>query len=77
MTAALLQNSSIGCKMGGNFESGGVAKRPKATVCKTVIRRFESGRRLFLTTPLIYPQDIYNDASPHPAYHDCGRRDAA
>jgi hypothetical protein len=26
---------------------GGVAKRPKATVCKTVIRRFESGRRLF------------------------------
>jgi hypothetical protein len=25
---------------------GGVAKRPKATVCKTVIRRFESGRRL-------------------------------
>ena len=27
---------------------GGVAKRPKATVCKTVIRRFESGRRLLL-----------------------------
>ena len=26
--------------------SGGVAKRPKATVCKTVIRRFESDRRL-------------------------------
>ncbi len=28
------------------FGRGGVAKRPKATVCKTVIRRFESGRRL-------------------------------
>ncbi len=26
--------------------SGGVAKRSKATVCKTVIRRFESARRL-------------------------------
>ena len=30
-----------------NFQVGGVAKWPKATVCKTVIRRFESGRRLF------------------------------
>jgi hypothetical protein len=28
------------------IQIGGVAKRPKATVCKTVIRRFESGRRL-------------------------------
>jgi hypothetical protein len=32
--------------------TGGVAKRPKATVCKTVIRRFESGRRL-LFLPII------------------------
>ncbi len=27
---------------------GGVAKRTKATVCKTVIRGFESRRRLFI-----------------------------
>ena len=30
------------------FQVGGVAKWSKATVCKTVIRRFESARRLFL-----------------------------
>lgn len=28
---------------------GGVAKWPKATVCKTVIPRFKSGRRLHIT----------------------------
>jgi hypothetical protein len=33
---------------------GDVAKRPKATVCKTVIHRFESGRRLHRST--VQPQ---------------------
>ncbi len=42
----LLQEDSDGGKLGAKFHTGGVAKRPKATVCKTVIRRFESGRRL-------------------------------
>ncbi len=37
-------------RMYSNKEFGGVAKRPKATVCKTVIRRFESARRLFFLT---------------------------
>ncbi len=30
-----------------SFRAGGVAKWPKATVCKTVIRGFDSHRRLF------------------------------
>lgn len=46
MKFALLQNEPITCKISEYFKLGGVAKRPKATVCKTVIRRFESGRRL-------------------------------
>ena len=33
-----------------SISAGGVAKRPKATVCKTVIRGFESHRRLFFST---------------------------
>ena len=48
----LLQKGPLSCTVIGRFFCvGGVAKRPKATVCKTVIRRFESGRRL-----LFYPQ---------------------
>jgi hypothetical protein len=42
-----LQNRVISRKLKEIFEVGGVAKWSKATVCKTVIRRFESGRRLF------------------------------
>ena len=39
------------------YHIGGVAKRPKATVCKTVIRRFESDRRLFLSGNIIISQN--------------------
>ncbi len=37
---------------------GGVAKWPKATVCKTVIRRFESDRRLSFQDPDIPRQPV-------------------
>ena len=40
-----LQKQRQGGILSGSY--GGVAKWPKATVCKTVIRRFKSGRRLF------------------------------
>ena len=39
-------NPDLGIVNSKLIQIGGVAKRPKATVCKTVIRRFESGRRL-------------------------------
>jgi hypothetical protein len=37
-----------------DFKSGGVAKWPKATVCKTVIRGFDSHRRLSKTQEILY-----------------------
>ena len=53
MTFALLQNDQIKDKIAENTQLGGVAKRPKATVCKTVIRRFESDRRLLFLMSLL------------------------
>ncbi len=41
-----LQDQQNLCKLRVGADFGGVAKRTKATVCKTVIRRFESDRRL-------------------------------
>ena len=48
-----MQSRQITCKMSMYLKFGGVAKRPKATVCKTVIRRFESGRRLFFPSCMV------------------------
>lgn len=57
-----------------SLENGGVAKRPKATVCKTVIRGFESHRRLSFLYILWEPLTIHFGGQGNLFYFFCIRQ---